>query len=240
MIIAAKCTDIGGREINEDRCGIFWSGETLCTAVADGLGGHGGGGEAASMAVDILEKQFLQMGADGPVPFGDWFQSINESIYQAQTKECKMKTTLAALWTNGAQYLLAHVGDTRIYHFREGHLASVTFDHSVSQMAVLRGEITQQEIRHHVDRNRLLRALGTEECVRTEVSGPIEITGGRHAFLLCTDGFWEYVLESDMEETLQSAGTPDQWLELMHEQILQRVAGSNDNHTAVAVWIDNS
>lgn len=238
MIRTAKYTDIGGRKTNEDSCGIFESGKMVCAAVADGLGGHGGGDKASSMAIDLLGKQFFKAQTDQPAAFCDWFQTINESVYRAQTTDCRMKTTLAALWTNGSRYLQAHVGDTRIYHFINEHLDSVTFDHSVSQMAVVRGEITQQEIRHHVDRGRLLRALGKEGEVKAEVSGPTDITGGQHAFLLCTDGFWEYVLEGDMEETLREAEFPGQWLGLMHARLCKRVGDHNDNNTAVAIWIN--
>lgn len=238
MIKTAKYTDVGGRDKNEDRCEIFEADGAVCAVVADGLGGHGGGDVASTMAVDLMGKQFLAAAANQAVEFRVWFEIVNENIYRAQTARCRMRTTLAALWTDGTQYLLAHVGDTRIYHFINGQLSSVTFDHSVAQMAVFRGEITQQQIRGHIDRNRLLRALGTEGKVKVEVSGPDDLTEGRHAFLLCTDGFWEYVLESEMEKALQKAVTPEQWIGMMRMRLRSCAEDNRDNNTAVAVWID--
>lgn len=237
MITAAEYTNIGGREINEDSCGTIVQVHRACAVAADGLGGHGGGDIASSTAVDMICKAWRQEQTVKQEQIDNWFQEINEKICGMQTAGCKMKTTLAVLCCESGRVILAHVGDTRIYHFVDGKLESVTFDHSVSQMSVLAGEITQEQIRHHVDRNRLLRAMGHQDEVQVEFSQPIDITRGAHAFLLCTDGFWEYVLEKDMEELLEQAGHPEEWLEMMAELLSQRVPEGNDNNTAVAVWM---
>ncbi|MCM1537742.1 MAG: protein phosphatase 2C domain-containing protein [bacterium] len=236
MIQTAKYSDIGGREKNEDCCGIFCEGNAVCAVVADGLGGHGGGELASARAVSVIESRFHENPAEMP-EFAEWFQKANEGVREIQTDVCEMKTTLTVVWSNGAQSRFAHVGDTRIYHFENGRIVSITFDHSVSQIAVVRGEITQDEIRHHVDRSRLLRAVGSLDEVNTEVSEILDTSAGEHAFLLCTDGFWEYVLEADMEETLSVSDSPADWLRRMRERLLTRVPGNHDNNTAAAIWI---
>lgn len=131
------------------------------------------------------------------------------------------------------------MGDTRIYHFLDNELKVMTLDHSVPQKAVLSGEITQADIRHHKDRNKLLRAMGYQEEVEADVSAPIDITQGNHSFLLCTDGFWEYVEEGEMADTLAISVNPVEWLNRMTAILQSRVTGKNDNNTAVAVWIKN-
>jgi serine/threonine protein phosphatase PrpC len=102
-------------------------------------------------------------------------------------------------------------------------------------MAVFMGEITTHEIRFHEDRNKVLRALGGENA-KAEVSEEVEVAEGRDAFLLCTDGFWEYVYEPEMEDLLQKAKDPQDWLKQMEKILLSRVSGENDNYTAAAVF----
>jgi len=103
-------------------------------------------------------------------------------------------------------------------------------------MAVLMGDITAEQIRFHEDRNRVLRALGGENA-KAEVSEALKIGRGKTAFLLCTDGFWEYVYENEMEQTLRKARTPEEWLQSMERILKERVCGDNDNYTAAAVLI---
>lgn len=241
MILAAKYTNQGGRPVNEDSCDIFSKQNSICAVVADGLGGHGGGEIASSMAVEMAGMFFEAQDSIESSDLYTWFQKINEKVCGAQTDACRMKTTLTLLLADmeKKKSFWAHVGDSRIYHFKDGVMSSVTVDHSVSQMAVFAGEITFEQIRHHEDRSRLLRAIGSQDEVNAEISGECDISTGNHAFLLCSDGFWEYVYEAEMEETLRSSQNPVQWLEQMSLMIQSRVDGTNDNNTAVAVWIVN-
>ena len=128
-----------------------------------------------------------------------------------------------------------HVGDSRLYHFRDGKLQKQTTDHSVSQMAVFMGEITTHEIRFHEDRNKVLRALGSDSC-KAELSQQLRVEEGRDAFLLCTDGFWEYVYEDEMEKTLREADSPKDWIRAMEKILKTRVTAGNDNYTAAALF----
>lgn len=68
------------------------------------------------------------------------------------------------------------------------------------------------------------------------------LADGWHAWLLCTDGFWEYVLESEMEQALHDAGSPQEWLEYMQDflrrRLEERKQTDHDNNTAAAVWME--
>lgn len=240
MLYMAKYTDQGGRRSNEDSYGIFAKGNELCAIVADGLGSYGGGEIASKMAVDMLRDYYMSAHQISQNGIENCFTQINQAIYGMQTEQCKMKTTVAVLFASGSQCVWAHVGDTRIYHFVDNRLKDMTLDHSLPQMAVFKGEITQSEIRHHKDRNKLLRAMGYRNPVQVDVSPVGDVSTGDHAFLLCTDGFWEYVEEKDMIETLERAQNPVQWVKDMTNILQSRVDGKNDNNTAVAVWVKNN
>src|SRR5207247_2143972 len=83
------------------------------------------------------------------------------------------------------------------------------------------GQISVDDIRHHVDRSRLLRSLGEGGELKPAVTAPALIADG-DAFLLCTDGFWEYVLEPEMESDLAAAATPSEWLAIMQRRLAAR------------------
>lgn len=237
MIIAAKYTNRGGREVNEDCCAFIIQNQRACAAVADGLGGHGGGDVASSTAVDVVSKKWQNTSKAEKDQLSEWFDTANEVICANQRNSLQMRTTLAVMVCEEQTVYMAHVGDTRIYHFVDGKLKSSTFDHSVAQLAVLAGEITQDQIRSHIDRNKLVRSLGKHDELQTEISDPIDVSDGKHVFLLCTDGFWEYVLEKDMERLLHKAKDPEEWITSMVKILWRRASKENDNYTAVAVWI---
>ena len=232
-------SNIGGRKENEDTYAVIKkNNKEYCFVVADGLGGHGGGALASQTAADVITKQFLSENISDVKTISGVFEKANHAVYEKQSKECQMKTTLVMLLLKDKKATWAHIGDSRLYHFVDGKLVGQTFDHSVSQMAVIRGEISSQEIREHVDRNKLLRALGREENVRAEISETIDMRGNQHSFLLCTDGFWEHIYEDEMEKALVDAATAEEWIEKMLVYIDGRIKEGNDNNTAIAVIVD--
>lgn len=238
MVEVAKITGCGGRNYNEDTVRVERLGEAVCIVVADGLGSCGGGEIASGCAADIVMQQFLNNQLHDKQDVLEAFHLADVAVTKQQTAECEMKTTMAMLLLEDGNALRAHVGDTRIYRFRNAELFEQTLDHSVSQMAVLMNEISQSQIRFHEDRNKVVRAIGSDSA-EPEVSGPVRLEEekGFHAFLLCTDGFWEYVYEAEMAAILKQAHTPEEWLQGMLLLLEKRAPKNNDNFTAAAVFV---
>ena len=227
-------THIGGRKCNEDAV-LLRTHPTgsLCAVVCDGLGGHGGGDRASRTAVEVICSQWdggaLPQSLLAPV------QEANRQILAMQTPEIPMRTTVVALAVDELGEAHVHAGDRRLYHFHQNRLIDQTLDHSASQLAVVMEEITPEQIRFHEDRNKVLRCLGQSGTLQpTARTCPLE--AGNHAFLLCTDGFWEYVLEPEMEADLAAAADPEDWLQRMRARLDARIPPNNDNHTAAVVW----
>ncbi|MCD8365207.1 MAG: protein phosphatase 2C domain-containing protein [Clostridiales bacterium] len=236
MIQLANYSDVGGRPDNEDSIQWTRAGEdALCLVVADGLGGHGGGKIASAAAAETICA-----GWDGTTD-REKLKALalraHEAVLARQEPACAMKSTVAALTLTREEASWIHAGDTRLYHFIDGALAFQTRDHSASQIAVVLGEITPDQIRFHEDRSRVLKALGQEGDLIVEPDGAA-MTPGRHAFLLCTDGFWEYVLEKEMEEDLCAAKSPEDWIARMRKRHRARIPNDNDNNSAAAVWLE--
>lgn len=236
MIQIALYSDPGGRTENEDTVRFLRQGEDgLCLVVADGLGGHGGGKTASAAAAESICAGWA--GEADPSALARRIETAHQMVRKRQTPDCTMKTTVVLLAVRGREIAWAHVGDSRLYRFQEGKLLFQTRDHSASQVAVLLGDITPEQIRFHEDRSRILRALGQEGDLHAD-TGSLTLGPGRHAFLLCTDGFWEYVLEKEMEEDLRAAGGPQEWLEAMRKRLARRASPDHDNNSAAAVWLD--
>lgn len=235
MLAVASYTDIGGRPRNEDTVRYASKdGDKLCLVLADGLGGHGGGDQASSTAAESICRNWNGT-ADAEL-LRALVREANRRVLAIQTPRCAMKTTVTVLTLAGNRAVWAHAGDSRLYYFQDGALAFQTRDHSAAQLGVLLGDITPDQIRFHEDRSRILRALGQDYELTVE-TGERELASGRHAFLLCSDGFWEYVLEPEMEEDLKSAAGPEDWLERMRRRLNARVSAGNDNNTAAVVWV---
>ncbi len=225
-------SDVGGRENNEDSYCAEKNGDSYLFVVADGLGGHDCGEIASTLAVEEIRHQFK----NNPLFFSleNAIREANRLIMERQREsELKMKTTVVAIHVSAAKLIVANVGDSRAYLFSNDSILYQTIDHSASQLAVNIGEITPDQIRNHEDRNILTRALGVSETVKVDVA-EFECDN-IDRMILCSDGFWEYVLENEMCETARSSKNPDVWLFKMREKHAQRVNKGNDNNTAIVV-----
>lgn len=228
----------GGREVNEDAAD--WRAcahDAAVWVVADGLGGHGGGEVASRRAVDELLS--VEPVAE-PAWIADRIQSAHERILAGQNEAFELRhmhTTVVLLAAVGDLAVWGHCGDSRLYFFRDGQLAAQTVDHSYVQTKVEAGDLQPRDIRFHEDRNRLLASLGMAGAVRLTVRPePLALQAG-DAFLLVTDGFWELVLETEMEVELAKARSAESWIAGMHTRLMSRAEGEHDNYTAIAVWV---
>lgn len=229
-------SDSGGREINEDYLGSIQLGSQYYFVLCDGLGGHGNGNIASHFVVDQV-LGCIQQG----MPVEDSIQYAQNSLLEKQKMEQaedSMKTTLTCLELTESDARFLHVGDSRIYLFDHGRYQMRSQDHSVPQMLANRGSIREKDIRHHEDRSRLLRVLGTPwEYPKYQAVEGIHIHPGS-SFLLCSDGFWELIDEKKMSRTLRKAKTPGDWLQSMEAIIQKNGQGTNmDNYSAIAVFI---
>lgn len=230
----------GSRASNQDACGHLALGGVECWAAADGLGGHRGGEVASKIAVEAALASFRADRRVMPEAAEQHISAAHGAIIERQRSQPKlsqMRTTLVVLVSDGRSFVSAHVGDSRLYYLHDGCVAFQTKDHSVPQALAAAGDISSDQIRFHEDRNRLLRSLGTEESPTPEIHhAPGGLSEG-DAFLLCVDGFWEYVWETEMEADFAKSGDPAEWLERMEARLLRRAPESHDNYTAAAVFL---
>lgn len=230
----------GGRYVNEDFADFHLTEEGGCWVAADGLGGHQAGDIASKTAVQAFLSHYEQCKDISTHALAAGLEKAQQVILNEQKKNRKlssMRTTIVVLVCTEKKANWAHIGDSRLYHFRDGKIMAQTKDHSVCQALVNAGELTMEQIRFHEDRNRLYRVLGTEGGVKPSGLKQEVLLQHGDAFLLCTDGFWEYVMEEEMEDSLMTADSPDYWLNSMLALLEKRVQGNHDNFTALAVFV---
>ena len=231
-------TNKGGRANNEDYH-MYSNGIWI---LADGLGGHGYGEVASKNVCDNLLTLLREnQGKLEKKEIIESVQKANQLLMEKQKERDEyksMRTTLVLAVTNGMSLNFINVGDSRLYYFRKGEILCQTEDHSVSAASVRLGEMEYSQIRKDEDRNLLLKVMGENETLNIENSfHSIDIMPD-DAFLLCSDGFWEYVFEQEMMIDLLKSKTPEEWLNYMFKRVLTKSMNeNNDNFTAICVMV---
>lgn len=241
MIRYATVTNNGSREINEDSIGVFSKDDMCLFVLCDGLGGHGMGDVASSLVVDVFGSQFEQCNNSSSF-LEDTFiaaQGMLMSEQSARHVKQKMKTTCVALLIDDKKARIGHVGDSRLYVFKNGKYKSRTLDHSIPQMLVLSREIKESEIRNHPQRSYVTKVMGIEwEQPMFDLMTPLGLKDGM-GFLLCSDGFWELIDEDMMCSMMRESSSPEEWLKEMENCIIEVGKDRNmDNYSAIAVWVE--
>jgi protein phosphatase len=243
---ARGVTDVGRRrDQNEDA--FLVDPDLRLGVVADGMGGHAGGGTASSLAVETIRSRLREAReadpglfdaggpAEGRLPrvLRRAVEEACRSIYRAAQDDpslAGMGTTVTAVVVAGRSAFVAHVGDSRCYLARQGRIFQISEDHSLVNEQLKAGAITAEEARSSRFRNIITRSVGFEEDVLVDVL-ELEVDAG-DALVLCCDGLTNLVSDEEIREI--ATGRPlDEAPELLVELANER--GGDDNITAIVV-----
>ncbi len=229
---------LGGRSEQQDRWGFFQphSQEGLLAIVADGMGGHREGALGAQIAIDIARHFILDppasLGTDPPAALNHLCNQMHKVI---NSRSETARSTLVMVWLAPAKAYWLNIGDSRLYHFRDGHRLMRTRDHSVVQLLTDLGEIQESEMGTHPAQNRLYRCLGGEELPRFDQGDLVIQTGDLLA--LCSDGVWEHVTENEFWTATLDCGPAVAARQLV-DMAVQRGGADADNATLVLLRAD--
>lgn len=245
-ILTASLCKQGGRDYNQDYVAQSVGDNGVCLVVCDGLGSYVGSEVASRLcATKVIDtyKQILEYDSErayNPEFVQSYIQTAHNYVVDYKEQNPKIKsscTTVACVVTDLKTTTISHIGDTRVYFFRDKKLAFQSKDHSLSQMAVEMGQIALRDIRSHKDQNKLTRVLGSDYYIAPDCDIDRKPLNPGDCFILCTDGFWEYVFEEEMESDLASSVTPGEALAKMETRLSARVGKFNDNYSAIVAMV---
>jgi protein phosphatase len=243
IVLSASGDSDAGKKRARNEDSFLLSANHSLFAVADGMGGHRGGKEASSLALETLERAFDEVSfddefmSDAPLPnrgreLATALVKANDAVLRAARAEpalAEMGTTLVAarFSRKKPRVYIAHVGDSRCYRFRASRLTQLTMDHTMRHLG-LQGP-------HASD---LSRAIGIERNVQIDLV--VDVPCADDIYLLCSDGLSKMVSDQEIERVLQSASDGDSELEAAVYRLIELAndAGGRDNVTVILVSVD--
>ncbi|MET0382260.1 MAG: Stp1/IreP family PP2C-type Ser/Thr phosphatase [Burkholderiaceae bacterium] len=206
-------TDTGrARRNNEDSVALDEAGKIA--VLADGMGGYNAGEVASGMAAERVKAELgqrLKPYGDAPTETEiksallDAVDNANREVYDAAMNHAEyagMGTTLVVAVYRGEKLWLGHIGDSRGYRFRNGHLEQLTRDHSLLQEQIDAGLITAEQAAFSMHKNLVTRAVGVDEVVDLEIHDyPVE---PGDLLLMCSDGLSDMLSDEQIEQLLRT------------------------------------
>lgn len=205
--------------------------------VCDGMGGANGGNVASNIAVDVIVKRIQDGYANGQMPYSpsnllaSAMAAANIEIFDqgnTQPQYEGMGTTVVAIIVHDSVAYISHVGDSRLYLYRQGVLQQITRDHSVVQEMIENGQLSAEQARSHPRKHFITRALGVSAMEEGEYD---EVTLEKDdRILLCTDGLTNMVDDDRLADILSQG-------ECVVEQLIDAAlqGGGTDNITTVLI-----
>jgi serine/threonine protein phosphatase PrpC len=228
---AAAFSKIGPRRANEDSYAFWWAGDTFFAAVADGLGGMGGGDHAASYVMDYMKTHAVRpdIGAAQLVALVRESHRGLHALQQQSVEDRSMATTLTMMALRGDELVAAHCGDSRLYQVTREHVEQLTEDHSEAQRLFNEGRLTVVGLSSYPRKYILESALGIPgEPVVQEVRCKV---GVGDWLVLATDGAYGVLQRYDFADVSKEARTPRQFADACLELIESRTP--QDNYTMI-------
>lgn len=237
-------TDPGNiREQNQDAYAVINFGhDRMLLVVCDGMGGAKSGNVASKLAVDVFGGEIRRNMRDdltvdeGKRMMTDAVMLANQAVYEySQISEnyAGMGTTLVAALVCGKTAIVANVGDSRAYLLSSSGVRQISVDHSVVQMMIRRGELTEEEAKTHPVKNLITRAVGTEAKVVCDIfTLPVE---RGESILLCSDGLSNLLTDQEILFEVVHGVRKERCCQ--HLLDIAKSRGAPDNVTAVLVCV---
>jgi protein phosphatase len=245
-IEAASLTDVGRQRANNEDSYLYWEPDSdadfhrkgRLAVVADGMGGYEGGQEASRLAVETVRSIYdHNFGRDPQTTLVEAFESAHQNIQRYAVEHPQlygMGTTCTALSIVDRQLCFAHIGDSRLYLIRSQTITRLTRDHSYVGRLVENGIVRSEDAESHPQRHILTAALGSGRDVLPHTpEQPVPLEQG-DTLLLCTDGLWGVVGDTDLARVVQT-NSPAESCHKLVTLALQR--GGPDNITVLVLRI---
>jgi serine/threonine protein phosphatase PrpC len=229
------------RESNEDYAENLKLDEGELFVVCDGMGGHKGGQTASTLATQAILDNFELYCEENNIQkcIEDAVHHANEEVYKLAKANPELKgmgtTCVIGFINNYQEFFYGHVGDSRVYIYRNIKLQRLTKDHSWVQFLADSGKINESEMENHPEKNRILRAVGSEEQVKVDVCiEPLKLQTD-DIILICSDGLSGMISDKEISNLLSQKNEPEVAAKNLLKNALD--AGGKDNITITVIHI---
>jgi serine/threonine protein phosphatase PrpC len=241
----AKVSALGDRQDNQDRAAVVVAEDAAIMLVFDGMGGHENGAQAAEIGLKIVQDLFMA----SDLPLFDPQGFLYMAMARAHDEVVKIGADLAVdfrpratcavclIQENGTWW--GHIGDSRIYHLRQGKMISRSRDHSHVEVLIQEGAITEEEALDHPMRNFVECCIGGDAPVPDmSITRKMPLQPG-DVLLACTDGLWSGIPDQEMAEmATRSISNLADNLKALSVKALTMNAPYSDNTTGTALqWV---
>lgn len=239
-------SNCGARAMNQDRMGFCYTRESLLMLVADGMGGHLHGDVASRIAVQAIAACFhveARPALEDAPAFLDRALRLahRELLHYALQRGLpeSPRTTIVACIVQAGRAWWAHAGDSRLYWIRRARLRARTYDHSKIQNLLDLGQIDEFEAETHPERNKVLNCLGSPFEPVIDLGGDVALHAD-DTLMLCTDGVWSALGETELVARLSGAPVPESVPQVVNEAVA-RAGAMADNATVLAMnWQESA
>lgn len=235
---------LGGRDENQDRVAVAASEQAALIVVVDGMGGHANGARAAQVTQQTIIEAFWRT----PQPLFDPLGFLHYTLGRAHDEVVKLglqlpleqrpRATCAVCLIQQGSSWWAHVGDSRLYHVRDGTLVARSRDHSHVELLLREGLISAEQAHNHPMRNFVECCLGGDPILPDMSLSRRRPLKASDVVMACTDGLWGTLKDEEIVAELASPGPLRPKLQSLGERAIKRAGAGCDNTSAAAVrWL---
>jgi serine/threonine protein phosphatase PrpC len=200
----AKVSALGDRQDNQDRAAVVVAEDAAMLLVFDGMGGHSDGARAAETGLKVVQDVFMEAKLPVLDPQGFLYMALaraHDEVVALGTDvavDFRPRATCAICLVQENGSFWAHIGDSRIYQVRNGHVLTRSRDHSHVEVLIQEGAITEEEALDHPMRNFVECCLGGDAPI-PDMSITVNMPLSRGDVLLaCSDGLWSGITDDDI------------------------------------------
>ncbi len=231
--VTSFASEAGTFRLNKDYFAYAEMDDIACYIVADGIDSDEDI-NSAEIAVNFLFEKIMKKPSMSRRKLKRYIINAHRLLNE-KSRSVRLKMSLMIVLTDYSKMIYASAGNVRLYHFRGGGLGFKSKDQSIAQIMADAGQISDEEIGLHEERNNLTNYLGQSRSFKPFISRPCKLKD-KDVIFLCTVGFWENIQSIDLINTLKEAKESTDFIGMLEDELLSRQNKVISNYTMVAIY----
>lgn len=230
-------TSPGDFKKNRDYFAFVELDDKACWVLADGLD-SAQDVLSAKLAAGSVISDFTENPSLKKKDIKQYFTNAHQFL-QRESRMMDLKVSLLVVVSDYSSLAWGSIGNTRLYHLRKEAIIDQSTDNSVAQMMVEVGDIAANKLNQHEERHNLTEYLGQEERIKPNIQRRRELKDD-DVLLMCTAGFWENIVDQEIEDTLKDAQGAKEFVENLEKKLLSKDNSNLDNYSLVSIFANKT